>query len=129
MKANKPKIFVRIIGFFKKNQIYVLVIGSIIIAASFTGVSLWLYGESGTQQLDLSRPGYKNVQDKVERDPVSDTYPANGPMSLREIEKFNKLYNAEMDKANKNDAFSGDPLKPEGLGIESTDGSLSAPTF
>ena len=103
--------------FFKNNQIYVLIIGSIVISLFLTSVSLWLYVASGTQQLDLSRPGYKSVQDKVKRDLISDSYPANGPMSIEEIKKFNKLYGAELDKINKGDAFSGDPLNPENLGL------------
>ena len=81
--------------FFKNNQIYVLIIGSIVISLFLTSVSLWLYVASGTQQLDLSRPGYKSVQNKVKRDSISDSYPANGPMSIEEIKKFNKLYGTE----------------------------------
>ena len=38
-------------------------------------------------------------------------------MSIEEIKKFNKLYGAELDKINKGDAFSGDPLNPENLGL------------
>ena len=99
------------------HQIIVLLIGSITISILLTALSLWLYTASGTQQLDLSRPGYKSVQDKVQRDPVADSYPASGPMSVDEIEKFKKLYGAEIDKINQGNAFSGDPLNPENLGI------------
>ena len=101
----------------KNNQIIVLLIGSISISILLTGLSLWLYAASGTQQLDLSRPGYKSVQDKVKRDPITDSYPANGPMSVDEINKFKKLYGAEIDKINQGNAFSGDPLNPENLGL------------
>lgn len=117
-KGGTEKTPPKFIDFFKKNQIIVLLAGSVSIALSLTGLSLWLYVASGTQQLDLSRPGYRSVQDKVNRDPVSDLYPATGPMSLSEIEKFKKLFQKEIDKANKSDAFLGDPLSPEGLGID-----------
>ncbi len=101
----------------KENQIYILIAGSVLIALILTGISLWLYGASGTQQLDLSRPGYKKLQAKVDTDPISQSFLANGPMSLKEIEKFKALYNSAVDKAIKADAFSGDPLNPESLGI------------
>lgn len=107
----------RPISFLKENQILLLLIGSVIVALVLTSVSLWLYAASGTQQLDLSRPGYKSVQDKVKRDPISDAYPAAGPMSIKEIEKFKKLFNSELKRLEKNNAFSGDPLSPEGLGL------------
>ena len=44
-------------------------------------------------------------------------YEAHLAMSIEEIKKFNKLYGAELDKINKGDAFSGDPLNPENLGL------------
>lgn len=129
MEISSAKSHFSPIDFLRHNQIFILLIGSILIATTLTGVSLWLYAASGTQQLDLSRPGYKSVQDKVKREPISDSYPATGPMSLSEIEKFKKLYSAEVDRANKNDAFSGDPLNPEGLGINFNDDTSSGSNF
>ena len=105
------------IKFLKNNQIYLLVIVSISIASFLVAISLRLYVASGTQQLDLSRPGYKGVQDKVKRNPVKDSYPSNGPMSISEINKFKKLYDKEVRAVKRVEAFSGDPLNPIGLGI------------
>ena len=105
------------INFLKNNQIYVLIIGSIGIALSLLTVSLHLYVASGTQQLDLSRPGYRGVQDKVKREPIKDSYSATGPMSISEINKFKKLYDKEVGTVKKIEAFSGDPLDPASLGV------------
>ncbi len=121
MEASKPVAKRSPIRFLLENQIYILLTGSVIIASILTSVSLWLYTATGTQQLDLSRPGYKSVRTKINRDPIAGEYSATGAMSLKEIDKFKKLLQAELDRANKNEAFSGDPLDPIGLGINLED--------
>ena len=112
------------IGFLRNNQIYILVMGSVVVSVTLVSLSLHLYTASGTQQLDLSRPGYKGVQSKVQRDPIKDSYSATGPMSIEEINKFKKLYDKEVKAVKKVEGFSGDPLDPVGLGIVLEDGAL-----
>jgi hypothetical protein len=80
-----------------------------------TTISVIIYNTSGAAQLDLSRPGYQSVSDKVEVTDNIDTYSASGPVNKDSINAFMKLYDEQASKAKKVDAFNGDPLNPEVL--------------
>jgi hypothetical protein len=43
----------------------IFLLGTILISLVLTGISYWLYVVSGTAQLDLSRPGYKQALNEV----------------------------------------------------------------
>ncbi len=106
--------------FWMRHQLLMLLIGSITAALLLTVVSVFIYTQSGAAQLDLSRPGYRAVSDKVEYGPDMDTYDSTGPVTADSLKDFTTLYTEQSEKAKAVDAFSGDPLNPEVLGFGSS---------
>lgn len=101
--------------FWAKHRLSLLLILTVLIALLMTTISVIIYNTSGAAQLDLSRPGYQSVSDKVEVTDNIDTYSASGPVNKDSINEFMKLYDEQASKAKKVDAFNGDPLNPEVL--------------
>jgi len=103
------------LSFWDRHRLSLLLIITVVIAITLTIVSVAIYNSSGAAQLDLSRPGYRSVSDKVEKNDPIDTYSATGAVNKETIEEFMKLYDEQATKAKKVDAFNGDPLNPEVL--------------
>ena len=75
---------------------------------------MMMYNSSGTAQLDLSRPGYKDVRNQiVNNDNEFGSYSGVGIIDSNSIKEFKKLYKQQAQKINLVDAFAGDPLNPE----------------
>jgi len=110
VKKTEPEL-----SFWDQHRLSLLLILTVAIALVMTVVSVVIYNTSGAAQLDLSRPGYRSVSDKVERTDKIDTYSASGPVNKETIEEFIKLYDTQAAKAKAVDAFNGDPLNPEVL--------------
>ena len=103
------------IPFWEEHRFLVLIIVTIVIAAILVCISIFIYKVSGSAQLDLSRPGYQSVSDKVDRtDPVTD-YSAFGPVNKDTVNDFTTIYDQQAAKAKAVDAFNGDPLNPDVL--------------
>jgi len=101
--------------FRDEHRFLLLIIGTIFIAIIMVIVSLVMYNVSGSAQLDLSRPGYKSVSDKVDRSNEITDYSAFGPVNKDTVKEFTTLYDEQAKKAKAVDAFNGDPLNPEVL--------------
>ena len=101
--------------FWDKHRISLLLIITVLVALTLTVVSMFAYNASGTAQLDLSRPGYLSVSDKVDRTDKITEYSAYGSVNKDSINEFTKLYDEQAAKAKAVDAFNGDPLNPEVL--------------
>ena len=100
-------------------RLAVLIAGTISIALAFAAVGLFLYNVSGTAQLDLSRPGFEGVSEIVDRN--SGTYkefPSSGAIDQEALDEFDRLYSEHLDIMKNAQAFEGDPLSPESLGIQ-----------
>lgn len=108
------------LSFWDRHRLSLLLIITVVIAIVMTSVSIVIYNSSGAAQLDLSRPGYRSVSDKVDDTNTIDTYSPTGPVNKTSIEEFMKLYDAQASKAKAVDAFNGDPLNPEVLEFGST---------
>lgn len=103
------------LSFWARHRLSLLLIITVVIAITMTSISVVIYNKSGAAQLDLSRPGYRSVSDKVEMTDEINTYSPLGAVNKDTIEEFIKLYDAQASKAKKVDAFNGDPLNPEVL--------------
>lgn len=101
-----------------RQQLFFFITGSIFISILLVMVSMALYASSGAAQLDLSRPGYKSVQDKVGKSETFESFPANGRVNNETIEKFLELYNRQTRQVNDVDAFSAETLEAQALGID-----------
>lgn len=99
--------------FLQKHKLSVLLILTVAIAIVLTVISVVIYNTSGAAQLDLSRPGYRAVSDKIDKKEKIDTYSETGPVTKDSIHEFIKLYDKQAEKAKAVDAFNGDPLNPE----------------
>lgn len=103
------------LSFIAQHRFLVLIAGTIVVSIILVSISLVIYNVSGSAQLDLSRPGYQSVSDKVDRTDVITDYSAFGPLNKTTIDEFTKLYDEQSAKAKAVDAFNGDPLNPEVL--------------
>ncbi len=102
-----------------KHRILLLIGLTIIITSVFTAIGLMLYNTSGSAQLDLSRPGYKGVNEIVEKNkPTFVEYPATGEINEATLKEFQDLYKKHLDNVKSVEAFRGDPLAPDALGID-----------
>ena len=100
-------------GFREEHRFLLLIIGTIIIAITLVIVSLVIYNVSGSAQLDLSRPGYTSVSNKVDRSTETTDYSSFGAVKKTTVKEFTTLYDERAKKAKAVDAFNGDPLNPE----------------
>lgn len=103
------------LSFWDQHRFMLLIAGTIIIALILVVISMVIYNVSGSAQLDLSRPGYQDVSDKVDETDSIDEYNATGPINKTTVNEFTKLYDEQSTKAKAIDAFNGDPLNPEVL--------------
>lgn len=101
--------------FWDQHRFMLLIAVTIVTALVLVVISLVIYNVSGSAQLDLSRPGYQGVSDKVDQTDSIDEYTASGPVNKATVDEFTKLYDAQAVKAKAVDAFNGDPLNPEVL--------------
>ena len=108
------------VSFWDEHRFLILIVATLIISTALVSISIFIYNVSGSAQLDLSRPGYQSVSDKVDRtDPVSD-YSSFGPVNKDTLDDFIKVYDEQAKKAKAVDAFNGDPLNPEILEFGTT---------
>ena len=110
------------LSFWDRHRLSLLLIITVVIALVMTVISVVIYNSTGAAQLDLSRPGYRSVSDKVEKTEEIDTYSASGAVNKDTIQEFMKLYDAQATKAKAVDAFNGDPLNPEVLEFSAPSG-------
>lgn len=103
------------LSFWDRHRLSLLLLITVAIAIVMTVISVMMYNSSGAAQLDLSRPGYLSVSDKVEKSDTIDTYSGVGAVNKDTIQEFMKLYDQQASKAKAVDAFNGDPLNPEVL--------------
>lgn len=93
-------------------------IGVISLAFVLVMISMSVYYVSGAYQLDLSRPEYKSVRSQIESgDKATEAFEAQGEINAEVLEQFLTRYKEDAGKAIEADAYSGDVLSNEQLGI------------
>lgn len=104
--------------FWDQHRFLLMILLAVILAMVLTFISMAMYYSSGASQLDLSRPGYQGISDKVDRDDSAfKNYSSTGPIDQASINEFRDLYQTQSTKTKSVDAFSGDPLSATALGI------------
>lgn len=102
---------------------FMLLVGlTIFVSLVLVVISLQLYNSSGAAQLDLSRPGYKDVRDKANHSGEFAGFPASGPIDKEALDEFRKLYDEKLEEATEIDSFGGDVLSDRALGIGTSTG-------
>jgi hypothetical protein len=103
---------------WQRHKFIVLIAGTIVISLFLVGVALALYASSGAAQLDLSRPGYVSVRDKVARSDGFSGFSASGSVSQSTIDQFRSQYNEQAKNATNVDSFGGDAMNDKALSID-----------
>lgn len=103
---------------WQRHRFMVLIGLTIMISLFLVGVALALYASSGAAQLDLSRPGYTSVRDKVERTDSFEGFSASGTVDKDTLDEFRKLYDAQAEKATNFNSFGGDVMSDKALSID-----------
>lgn len=105
-------------SFKDKHSFLLFITLSITVACVIVTISMAMYNSSGAAQLDLSRPGYKSVRAQAGKDDGDfQTFSASGPISKDVINDFKTIYTKQAQKIKAVDAFGGDPLNPDALGL------------
>lgn len=103
---------------WEKHRFLVMIGASIVIALMLVAVSMKLYESSGAAQLDLSRPGYEHVNEKVAPSEVFKGFSAVGEMDQVALDEFRKMYSKRAGQATNVDSFGGDVMSDAALGID-----------
>jgi len=99
---------------------------TIAITLALTILSYTLYVISGTAQLDLSRPGYKQALSEVApTDTDNYDFSATGPLDVNSLNDFEVKYESLIGKIEGYSAFNPDTLSDEQLNL--TDPSVIGP--
>jgi hypothetical protein len=100
---------------WERHRFLTLIGGVILVALFLVSVALSLYNSSGAAQLDLSRPGYKDVRDLAKRDTVSKSFPASGVLDKDALDLFSKLYGEQSAKVISSDSFDEAAISEDSL--------------
>lgn len=103
---------------WERHRFAVMIVGSIIIALALVSVALALYSSSGAAQLDLSRPGYVSVREKITQTEQFEGFSASGAVNAEALEQFRKIYDEQAKAATSVDSFGGDILSDQALSID-----------
>jgi hypothetical protein len=103
---------------WEKHRFLLMVGASIVIALLLVAVSMKLYESSGAAQLDLSRPGYEHVSEKVAQSEVFKGFPATGEINQEAIDDFRAMYEKRAIQATDVDSFGGDVMSDAALSID-----------
>ena len=95
-----------------------LVIISLVVSFFMVLLAMALYASSGAEQLDISRPGYKSVQNQVDQTDSFVSFSADGPVNAAVIDEFLKLYDKQTSRVDSSDVFSSRALSAAALEID-----------
>lgn len=101
----RPKKEIALLEKMKKHQFGLFIAGSLAVTAILLGVSLWMYNEFGTAQLDLSRPSLQEARDQAKRDAEkakneaqTSGFSGEGEINTTVLNEFEKLYGEKLNK-------------------------------
>ena len=80
----------------KQNQLSIFIFSALMVALILIGVSLWMYEEFGTAQLDLSRPSLQEAREQAKKDAErekrerseAENFDSNGKIDSKFLDKF-----------------------------------------
>ena len=120
-----PKKEIALLEKMKKHQFGLFIAGSLAVTAILLGVSLWMYNEFGTAQLDLSRPSLQEARDQAKRDAEkakneaqTSGFSGEGEINTAVLNEFEKLYSEKLNKL-EGDFFGEGALSDETLNLTS----------
>lgn len=106
------------VDFWSQHRFFLLIAGAILIALFLVSIALSLYHSDGAAQLDLSRPGYQSVRDKVEKNTSSEAFSATGPLDEASLDEFRAKYQKQADRVKQTEGFSPEALSDRALELD-----------
>ena len=115
----------RIFEKIRQNQFGFFILASLGVALMLMSVSLWMYNEFGTAQLDLSRPSLQEAREQAKRDAeaeknqkkTANDFSSDGKISSDILRDFEKRYNEKLEKVN-GEFFGENALSDETLNLK-----------
>lgn len=107
-------------------KLAILIVGSVLLSLTFVCISMWLYSATGVEQVDLSRPGFKDVRGQsFQRNEDEDSleYSNTGPINKESLDEFEKKFDKAAKDATSVESFASDVLSDKALGIDKKDSS------
>lgn len=101
-----------------RHKLLHLVMVSIAVALLLVMIAMGLYVSNGTEQLDISRPGYSAVQDQVDQSGTFVSFSADGPVNSIVIDQFLKLYDEQTTRVDSSEIFLSTAISDEALEID-----------
>lgn len=102
-------------------NLLILGCGAIAITALTTGLSLFIYRQTGDIYLDRSRPGYLPDEEEATQESANTTtytYPDSGPLNPDELDEYLQHLRQTIDRLDDYaDPYSANSLSDESLGI------------
>lgn len=102
-------------------NLIILTVGAILLAGLTTGVSLFVYRQTGDIYLDRSRPGYLPDKEEASEESTSASgysFPDSGELTASELEEYlTQLQTVIKRLDDLTDPYSDLPLTDESLGI------------
>ena len=116
IENNKSKI--------NQNKLIVFILGALLIAFILIEISLWMYEQFGTAQLDLSRPSLQEAREQAKKDverekrekAEAENFDSTGEIDSKAFKKFENLYDKSLNRL-KGDFFGENALSDETLNI------------
>ena len=96
---------------WQHSRLYALLAGVIVIALILVSVAMSIYNSSGAAQIDMSRPGFSSVQNKVKEDTSTQSFPASGQFDQQAFKDFYKMYDERVTALDSINAY--DPAATE----------------
>lgn len=99
------------------HKFLVLIVASVVVSLILVWIALSIYTHSDAARLDLSHPDYKPLRSKITVD-KSQGYLSTGLINDETLDEFEKKFTTQAQRATEIDAFGGQVLTDESLGIE-----------
>ena len=94
------------------------IMSAIIIAMVLMVFSMYLYGQSGAAQLDLSRPAYQAVRNQIKTSDQFTGFTTNQKLNEQNVAEFKKMYRGKYNDITKHTgAFNPADISDQTLGI------------
>ncbi len=106
----------RLSTMIRRHQLLAGLVVAITISLLMTSLSMYLYVRSGASGLDLSRPGFKGEQSKVQRERTFD-FSSTGKLSQKDYDNFVKLFDEQRRAIQSAGSFDSQTLSDEALGL------------
>lgn len=111
----------KIQAFANRYKLLFAISSAIFVALALTAVSVFLYIITGTSKLDLSRPGYEGVREKVKQDNTDEnSFGPNGALDDKTMKEFIDEYKKQSQRLSGYDAFNPKILDDNQLGLDTS---------